>query len=53
MSRLVSRSPREAGIAASAAAASVDSASWEESGLQVEEILLDLLSERSPVEAVA
>jgi glycosyltransferase involved in cell wall biosynthesis len=53
MSRLVSRSLREAGIAASAAAASVDSASWEESGLQVEEILLDLLSERSPVEAVA
>jgi glycosyltransferase involved in cell wall biosynthesis len=47
LSRLVSQPPRERLATARAAASSVDSISWEDSGKQVERILRDVVSERT------
>lgn len=52
LSRLVSRSRGERVAAAREAAASVDSISWEESGAQVERILLDVVAAHSSRELV-
>jgi glycosyltransferase involved in cell wall biosynthesis len=53
LSRVVSRPDRDRAAAASAAAESVESISWEESGRQVETILLDLVTARSRIEVAA
>jgi glycosyltransferase involved in cell wall biosynthesis len=53
LSRLVSRSPQERVAAARAAAASVDSISWGESGAQVERILRDVVGVRTTSELAA
>ncbi len=53
LSRLVSRTPEARKAAAEAAASSVDSISWQESGGQVERILLDVVAAGSPSELVA
>jgi glycosyltransferase involved in cell wall biosynthesis len=53
LSRLVSKPPAERLAAAAAAAGSVDSISWEDSGAQVVRILLDLVAARSRSEAAA
>jgi glycosyltransferase involved in cell wall biosynthesis len=53
LSRLVSRSPQERIAAAAAAAASVDSISWAESGAQVERILREVVASRSAGELAA
>jgi glycosyltransferase involved in cell wall biosynthesis len=52
LSRLVSRPQAEQRAAAAAAAGSVDSVSWEESGRRVEQILLDVVS-AAPAELAA
>jgi glycosyltransferase involved in cell wall biosynthesis len=53
LSRLVERSPAEREADARAAAASVESTSWETSADQVERILLDLVAARSAGALVA
>jgi glycosyltransferase involved in cell wall biosynthesis len=53
LSRLVSRPNADRVAAAQAATESVHSISWEESGRQVEQILLDLVAAPTRVEAVA
>ncbi len=53
LSRLVSRPPATLAEDAAAAAASVDSISWEESGRQVERIVRDVVAAGVPSELVA
>lgn len=53
LSRLVSMPPEERVASAELAAASVEAVSWEESGAQVERILLGLVAAHAPSELVA
>jgi glycosyltransferase involved in cell wall biosynthesis len=53
LSRLISRPHAKRTAAAESAAASVRSLSWEESGRQVERVLLDLVTARNRLEAAA
>jgi glycosyltransferase involved in cell wall biosynthesis len=53
LSRIVSRPPVEQAAAAAAAARSVDSFSWKESGYQVERIVRDVVAASAPSELVA
>jgi glycosyltransferase involved in cell wall biosynthesis len=53
LSRLVSCTPADQAKAAAAAAASVDSISWEESGRQVERIVRDVVASQAARELVA